>query len=91
LRVRGLPEGARLDTVDAQLEVWLDSDDLPRRLRASLSDGAGRSLTIDSNYSAFGQRTPIVAPAGAVAAPARGSALVVDPVAASAVVVLGLG
>jgi hypothetical protein len=35
LQLRGLPEAQRLGSVDALVDVWLDDQDLPRRLRAT--------------------------------------------------------
>lgn len=55
-------DGAALRGLRGTVEVWLDGDDLPRRLRARFSEGT-RSYTVDTRYAQYGRTADIALPA----------------------------
>lgn len=67
LRLQGAETRASLRGVRGVVDVWLGrDDDLPRRVRASFTArGSGRSFSVDTRYSGYGDRVAAVAPAAA--------------------------
>jgi hypothetical protein len=79
-------DAAALADVRGTLDVWLDADDLPRRLRARFASG-DTAFTIDTRYARFGRTEPVRAPVATV--PGNDAPIGRDPVVGSMLVVFG--
>jgi hypothetical protein len=80
LQLRGSPQAATLAGVQGQLDIWLDGDDLPRRLRARFVGPDNRGLLLDTRYSRYGSSSSVRAPVRGVLPTPGGSAQRTDPV-----------
>jgi len=85
---RGASDGSKLADVRGQLDVWLDDDDLPRRIRAGFTDGQ-ETFTIDTTYTDYGADFDIRAPRDAQPAQQGGALTTEDPVVVNLRVVFG--
>lgn len=82
------PDRAALAQIDGRLDIWLDSAQRPRRIRARFVSPTGSaSFVLDTTYSAYGSDPPISAPRASQ--PALSRPLVTDPVAANMTAVFG--
>jgi len=85
---RGASDGSELSDVRGRLDVWLDDDDLPRRIRARFTDGQ-TSFTIDTTYADYGADLDIRAPRDAEPAQQGAALTTEDPVVVNLRVVFG--
>ena len=87
LRLQAGAAPAALRGVVGTVDVWLDRDDLPRRVRAAFTNARGDAFSVDTTYGDYGPREEIAAPRGAE--PAPGAVAADDPVVTSMVAALG--
>lgn len=83
---QGSPEGRRLRAISGVVDVWLDADDLPRRVAARFHVGE-RAFTVDTRYSDYGESGPVAGPARASAAMEGAALAVADPAVTSMIAV----